>query len=414
MKLAAILLIFACGICFAQRSGGSSANDPNQGVPTGPGTNAKQAAKKPVTKDDEEALRKRMQIIQAEKDGVEVRIKSIAHFRGIRSNQIMGTGLVLGLAGSGDTKKSVITQQLIANAFKEFGIRLDPTLLDLKNVAAVIVTADLPPFATNGQLIDVQVQSIGDAKSLAGGTLLQTAMYAAGDQSTVYVMAQGSVNVGGFDVSAGGSSAQKNFVTAGRVPEGGIVERGAPTKLVYDGKIYLELNQADLTTAMRVAAKISQAFPNLLATAVNGGTVEMTLPADLPAMEAMSKIEELRVFADTQETIVINEKTGTIVIGGNVRIGPAAIVHGSLSVKIDQDIDVSQPSPFSLGSTVVTQKTNIDVSEPKADVASLAPNTTVADLAKVFHALQLKASDVISILQALREQGALKARIISQ
>jgi flagellar P-ring protein precursor FlgI len=326
----------------------------------------------------------------------------------------MGTGLVVGLGGTGDTKKSIITQQIIANLFKEFGIKLDPSLLDLKNIAAVMVTADLPAFASNGQLVDVQVQSIGDAKSLVGGTLIQTAMYAAGDQSTVYVMAQGSLNVGGYDFSGGGSSAKKNFVTAGRVPEGGIVERGAATKLVWDGKMYLDLSQQDLTTANRIAAKINENYPNLLANAVNGGTIEMVLPIGVSPVDAMSKIEELTVFADTPETIVINEKTGTIVIGGNVKIGPAAIVHGSLNVRIDQDIQVSQPNPFTLGQTVVTQKTTIDVNEPKADVASLSPNTTVADLAKVFHALQLKASDVIAILQALRQQGALKARIISQ
>ena len=194
-----------------------------------------------------------------------------------------------------------------------------------------------------------------------------------------------------------------------------MVERGAPTKLVYEGnKIYLDFNQPDLTTAQRVASKINENYPALNATAVNGGTVELTLPEGVTAMEAMTRIEELRVFADTQETIVINEKTGTIVIGGNVKVGPAAIVHGSLDVRIDQEIRVSQPNSFSLGQTTTTQKTTIDVNEPKADVASFAPNTTVADLAKVFHALQLKASDVIAILEALRQQGALKARIISQ
>lgn len=401
MKTLSLFIVLASAFCFAQGPQGSKQQ-------------AKPAKPPQVSQEEKESQRKYDQIVNAEKNGIEARVKDIAHFRGIRSNQLMGTGLVVGLAGSGDSKKSVVTQQIIANMFKEFGIRLDPAQLDMKNIAAVMVTADLPPFASNGQLVDVQVQSIGDAKSLVGGTLLQTAMYAAGDQSTVYVSAQGSLNVGGFDVSAGGSSAQKNFVTAGRVPEGGIVERGAATKLVYEGKIYLDLNQPDLTTAMRLASKINENYPKLNATAVNGGTIEMVLPADLPAMEAMSRIEELWVFSDTQATIVINEKTGTIVIGGNVRIGPAAVVHGNLSVTIDQDIRVSQPDAFSNGNTVVTQKTNISVDEPKADVASFAPNATVADLAKVFHALQLKASDVISILQALREQGALKARIISQ
>ncbi|HWA82754.1 MAG TPA: flagellar basal body P-ring protein FlgI, partial [Fimbriimonadaceae bacterium] len=325
MKTLSLILVLASSLCFAQQpaKGGKQPAKPQNGPP-------------PMTMEEKEAQRKVDDIINAEKNGIEARIKGIAHFRGIRSNQLMGTGLVVGLAGTGDTKKSVITQQIIANMFKEFGIKLDPAQLDLKNIAAVMVTADLPPFATNGQMLDVQVQSIGDAKSLVGGTLLQTALYAAGDQSTVYVSAQGSLNVGGFDVSAGGSSAKKGFVTAGRVPEGGIVERGAPTKLVWDGKIYLDLNQPDLTTAMRVASKINENYPKLNATAINGGTIEMTPPPDLPPMEAMSRVEELWVFADTQETIVINEKTGTIVIGGNVRVGPAAIVQGSLNVRIDQ------------------------------------------------------------------------------
>jgi flagellar P-ring protein precursor FlgI len=355
-----------------------------------------------------------MEIMAAEKDGIEVRIKGLGHFRGIRGNQLMGTGLVVGLAGSGDSKKSVITQQIVSNMFKEFGIKLDPSQLDMKNVAAVMITAELPPFSSNGQLVDISVQSLGDAKSLVGGTLLQTPMYAAGDQQTVYVSAQGAIQVGGYDVSSGGASAKKNFVTAGRVPEGGIVEKGAPTKLVYDGKIFLDLNQPDLTTAIRVASKINENYPNLLATAVNGSTIELTLPSDISPIDAMARVEELRVFADTPETIVINEKTGTIVIGGNVKIGPAAIVQGSINVKIDQDVRIVQPNPLSLGTTAAEQKTTITVEEPDGQVVSMAPNATVADLAKVFYALQLKASDVISILQALRAQGALKARIISQ
>lgn len=398
-------LIWFAAIAGGQATKPGSAPPPSQTPKT---------QKPPVDPDREAEEKKLRDIVRAERDGVNVRIKGIAHFRGIRANQLMGAGLVVGLAGTGDTKKSVITQQIIANLFKDFGIKLEPSQLDMKNVAAVMVTAELPPFASNGQAIDVQVQSLGDAKSLAGGTLIQTALYAAGDSATVYVSAMGSVSVGGYDVGQGGSSARKNFVTAGRIPEGGMVERGAPTKLVYDGKIYLDLDQPDLTTAQRVAAKINESYPALRAQATNGGTIELALPDGVAPVSAMSRIEELRVMADSPETIVINEKTGTIVIGGNVRIGPAAIVHGDLNVRIDQDVRVSQPDPFSLGQTVVTTKTNVDVHEPTADVASLAPNTTVADLAKVFHALQLKASDVIAILQALREQGALKARIISQ
>jgi flagellar P-ring protein precursor FlgI len=369
---------------------------------------------RPVAQQQNLSQLKDKSIADAERNGVQVRIKGIAHFRGVRSNQLMGTGLVVGLAGTGDTKKSVFAQQIISNLFKNFGVKADPTQFDVKNVAAVIVTAELPPFASNGQAIDVEVQSIGDAKSLVGGTLLQTPLYAAGDQNTIYVVGQGSVNVGGFDVSSGGASNRKNHVTAGHVPEGGIVERGAATTTVVDGKMYLDLNQADMTTAQRISDLINKEMPEMNACAVDGGSIMLSLPSNLTPVAAMSRIEEMQVYADTLETIVINEKTGTIVIGGNVKIGPAAIVHGSLNVRIDQDVYISQPNPLSLGQTAASQKTNIDVRETKADVASLAPNTTVADLAKVLHALQLKASDVIAILQALREQGALKARIVSK
>lgn len=401
MKTLSLLIVLLAGAAFAQQGG----------KPGG-----KAATPPPVQKPPQEdpSVKKNRAILQAERDGVQVRVKGIARFRGVRANQLMGTGIVVGLAGTGDSKKSVLTQQVISNLFKELGLKIDAAQVDMKNVAVVMVTAELPPFATNGQPIDVQVQSIGDAKSLVGGTLLQTPLFAAGDQQTVYVSAQGPVNVGGYDISSGGSSAKKNHVTAGRVPEGGLVERGAPTKFMVDGRMYLDLNQPDLTTALRVAEAINDKYPQMLASATDGGSISLMVPENMAPVEAMSRVEELRVFADTQETIVINEKTGTIVIGGNVKIGPAAIVHGSLSVKIDQDVIISQPAPYSLGTTQQATKTTIDVDEKRAEVASLAPNTTVADLAKVFHALQLKASDVIAILQALREQGALKARIISQ
>jgi flagellar P-ring protein precursor FlgI len=284
----------------------------------------------------------------------------------------------------------------------------------MKNVAAVMVTAELPPFSTNGQQIDVTVESLGDAKSLVGGTLLQTTLYAAGDRQTVYAAAQGSITIGGYDVSAGGSSASKGHVTAGRIPGGGLVERGAPTKLVYDGKMYLELDTPDLTTAQRVATKLNEQLPSLMASAQNGGTIALSLPDGMTPVEAMSKIEAVKVMSDSPATIVVNEKTGTIVIGANVRVGPAAIAQGSLTVRIDTVYDVSQPRPFTNGQTIVTSESAVTANEPNAQVATLAPNTTVQDLARVFQALQLKAKDIIAILQALRQQGALKARIITQ
>ncbi len=354
-------------------------------------------------------------IKRGEKDGVEVRIKEIARFRGIRPNQLMGIGLVVGLSGTGDTKKSAITSSVVSNLFKDFGINIDSRDIDMKNAAAVMITAELPAYATNGLPIDVSVQSMGDSKSLAGGTLLQAPLYAAGDRETVYAMAQGSLTLGGFDVSSGGNSDKKNFVTAGRIPGGALVQRGDPTKVVYpESKMYIDLDAADLTTAQRVASRIGEAYDFLKPVAINAGTIEITLPQGASDVQTMSQIEQVKVFVDEAGTIVVNERTGTIVMGGNVRVGPAVIAHGSLSVRIDEQLIVSQPEPFSQGRTVVAGQKSVGANESNAQIATIAPTTTVADLARIFQALDLKAADIISILQGLRQQGALKARIITQ
>lgn len=352
-------------------------------------------------------------IRQAESEGMEVRIKEVARFRGVRPNQLMGTGLVVGLGGTGDSKKSAITQSIVSNLFKELGINIDASQVDNKNVAAVMITAELPPFAANGQAIDVQVQSLGDAKSLVGGTLLQCPLYVAGDRTSPYAVAQGAVNLGGYDISAGGSSASKNFVTAGSVPGGALVERMAPAKMVHDGKIYLDIDNQDMTTATRIAAKLREVYPKYNPTATNSGTIELVI-GDADPVQAMSQIEQVKVFVDSTGTIVINEKTGTIVIGGNVKVGPAVVVQGSISVRIDEEVLISQPNAFSQGQTATQTNTSLSVSESNATVATMAPTTTIADLARVFQAMKLKAADIISILKELKRQGALKARIISQ
>lgn len=391
-----------------------------------PGTPPKNDPKAPSAKEkaEQDRIARELARLQNQRDqdlhrgetqGVQVRIKEISRFRGVRPNQLMGVGLVVGLAGTGDSKKTTLTSSIVSNLFKDFGIQIEATEVDMRNIAAVMITAELPPFATNGLPIDVSVQSLGDAKSLAGGTLLQAPLYAAGDRETIYLMAQGPLTLGGYDVSGGGSSAKKNFVTAGRIPGGGLVQKGAPTKVLYpDRKMYLDLDVADTTTADRVAKAIVKAFPELMANATNPGTVELTLPAEAGDVQTMSRIEQLQVFVDTLGTIVVNERTGTIVMGGNVRLGPAVIAHGSLSVRIDEQILISQPEPFSNGSTVVVPQYNVDANEHTTQIATIAPTTTVADLAKIFQALDLKAADIISILQALRQQGALKARIVVQ
>jgi flagellar P-ring protein precursor FlgI len=364
--------------------------------------------------DKKEAKSKQERILNGEQNGVEVRLKDIARFRGIRAQQLKGIGLVTGLAGTGDSKKSAITRELFANYFKDLGIKIDAEDVDNKNVAAVMITCELPAFATSGQYIDVNVETIGDAKSLVGGTLIQSFLYVVGDKQTVFAAAQGQVTVGGFDVSAGGSSSSKGHVTAGTIPGGAIVEKSLPGKFVFDGRMYLDLDDADITTAERTAAKLNELYPPYLAHAENAGTISLILPPDETAISAMSRIELVKVMSDAQATIVIDEKTGTIVFGANVKVGPAAIAQGSLNVRIDTIFDVSQPAPLSKGQTVIVPNSNINVDERTAQIATLAPNTTVQDLAKMFQALQLKPKDIISILRALKTQGALKARIISQ
>lgn len=394
-----------------------------QGAPGVPPKNDPKALS-PKDKAEQDRIARELARLQNQRDhdlqrgetmGVQVRIKEIARFRGVRPNQLLGVGLVVGLSGTGDSKKTTLTSSIVSNLFKDFGIQLDAAEVDMKNIAAVMITAELPPFATNGLPVDVSVQSLGDAKSLAGGTLLQSALYAAGDRETIYAMAQGPLTLGGYDVSGGGSSAKKNFVTAGRIPGGALVQKGAPTKVIYpDRKMYLDLDTADTTTADRVAKAIAKSFPEFNAVAINPGTIEITLPEAATDVQTMSRIEQVQVFVDTQGTIVVNERTGTIVMGGNVRLGPAVIAHGSLNVRIDEQILISQPEPFSNGSTVVVPQYNVDANEHTTQIATIAPTTTVADLAKIFQALDLKAADIISILQALKQQGALKARIVVQ
>lgn len=347
---------------------------------------------------------------QVEDEGVEVRLKDIARFRGVRSNQLTGIGLVMGLEGTGDSKKSQATQTVLANLLKDFGTVVDPRSIDAKNVALVTITAELPPFAKPGTRIDVRVSSIGDAKSLQGGTLLQAPLYAAGNREVAYCVAEGPVSIGGFNVGGGGSTVQRNHSTVGLIPGGGIVENSVQTKVLFNGTLFLELDTADLTTANRVASKINE-MPNFYASALDGATVSVSVPEDIPIVQAMSVLERVSVFADTPAAVVINERTGTIVVGGNVRLGPAAIAHGGLNVRIQTFNDVSQPAPFSRGETVEVKNTEVDVEQEPADIAMLPPSATVQDLARIFQALRLKPTDIIAILQALRAQGALKARI---
>lgn len=351
------------------------------------------------------------QALDAERNGIQVRIKDVGRFRGVRRNQLLGYGLIVGLEGTGDSRKTPFTQTLLANAMKSFGTMIEPGSMEAKNIATVAITAELPPFASPGNSIDITVQSIGDAKSLQGGYLLQAPLFGANDKENAVAVAQGAISIGGFNVSAGGNKIQKNHVNVGRIPGGAIVERVIPYQLVYSGKMFVELDEGDLTTANRIATRIREVRPEFNPVAIDGGTIQIDLPNSLSPVQAMSLIEMVEVKVDIPAMVIVNERTGTIAMGANVRLGPAVISQGSLQIIIEEFNEVSQPGPFSNGRTRDVTNQKVDAVEDTAQVGLLNPVTTIADLARVFQALKVTPRDAIAILQALKEQGSLKARL---
>lgn len=339
---------------------------------------------------------------------VETRIKDIAKVQGVRTNQLIGYGLVVGLAGTGDSTKNIQTMQSIANMLKNFGVTVTSSQLQSKNVAAVMVTAQLPPFVKSGDTIDITVSSMGDAKSIQGGTLLQTPLKAGNGQ--IYAVAQGPVSTGGFSAGRGGNSQQKNFPTVGTTPNGAIVERDVPVELLSNGTIKLALNQPDFTTASRISDAINGRFGSV-AISRDPGTVEVSIPADYRSdlVNFVALIEELQVVPDNIAKVVINERTGTIVMGSNVTIDEVAVAQGGLSVKISKSYNVSQPPPLSGGDTVVTPETKVEVKEDQAHVMTLPATANVGDVVNALNAIGATPRDIISILQAIKAAGALHA-----
>ena len=379
-----------------------------QGAPAK--STAKAASQKSQLSADELRALKAME--ESVKEGIEVRVKDIARFRGVRSNQLLGYGIVVGLEGTGDSKKTPFTSTLLANAMKQYGTMVNPNDFGLKNVATVSVTAELPPFASPGNRLDVTVQSIGDAKSLQGGTLLMTTLSSPGRPETTMAVAQGSVSIGGFNASGGGgNSIQKNHVNVGRISGGAFIESVPQYQMVFEGnKLFVELDEGDITTADRLVASVRKQT-GYAAAAVDGGTVCVVVPPSENPISAMAKIEKVTVFSDIPALVVVNERTGTITISGNVKLGPAVVARGNLKITITSEPVISQPAPLGQGNTVVTDQTNVEAKEEKAQIGVLAPAATLGDLAKLFQKLKLSASDIIAILDSLKQQGALKARI---
>lgn len=342
--------------------------------------------------------------------GVAVRVKDISKIDGVRNNQLMGYGIVVGLAGTGDTNKATFTFQSIVNMLKNFGITVSAGDMKLKNVAAVMVTAQLPPFAKSGDTLDVTVSSLGDAKTLQGGTLLFTPLKAADGQT--YAVAQGPLSIGGFSAGKQNNSVQKNHQTVARVPNGATVEQEVATTFAENNYVTWSLNQSDFTTANRMAKQINARFNHPgLAQAVDGATVRVALPPfyrDNP-VGFISIVENVELVTDEAAKIVINERTGTVVMGGEVKVSPIAISHGSIQVKIDQAQSVSQPKPFSRGKTTTTNSTNVQVEEEKASNVLLPAGANVRDLVEALNTIGATPQDIIAIIQAIKEAGALKA-----
>ena len=338
------------------------------------------------------------------------RIKDISKVQGVRSNQLMGYGLVVGLNGTGDGNKSTETIQSIVNMLKSFGVSVDQGTLKPKNIAAVVVTATLPPFVREGDTIDVTSSSIGDAKSIQGGTLLQTPLRAG--NGNVYAVAQGPVSTGGFVAGNGGSTATKNFPTVGTTPNGAIVERSVEDDLGTNGKLSLSLSQPDFTTASRVANAINAQYGGI-ARATNPGRIDISVPAYYRSnvVGFVSSIEELPVIPDNTAKVVVNERTGTIVMGGDVSVDEIAITQGGLSISVQKNQNASQPDPFSYGTTIVTKNTDVNVTEDKASTIVLPATASISDIVGALNAVGATPRDTISILQAIKAAGALHAEL---
>jgi flagellar P-ring protein precursor FlgI len=340
-----------------------------------------------------------------------VRIKDITQIQGVRQNQLVGYGLVVGLNGTGDGDKAKFTIQSLASMLEKMGMTVDPATIKVKNVAAVMITADMPPFSRPGMRMDVSVSSIGDAKDLKGGTLLFTPLKAADGQT--YAIAQGAISTGGFSAQGSGGSAQKNFPTVGRVVGGALIEKEVLTGLKNKESLLLTLNHQDFTTATRVADSINTAFSSSIARASDSGGIEVRVPPKYAdnVVGFVTFIEALGVTPDVESKVVVNERTGTVVIGENVRISKVAIAHGNLSIQIKESADVSQPLPFSQGQTVATPNSDISVKEDKALIYLMEEGVSIGEVVRALNALGVTPRDLISIFQALQAAGALHAKL---
>ena len=340
------------------------------------------------------------------------RLKDISDFQGIRDNQLIGYGLVVGLNGTGDKQQTFFSVQTLANMLQRAGVNIEGQLstIQVRNIAAVFVTATLPPFTRPGMKIDVTVSSIGDAKNLSGGTLLLTPLSA--PDGKIYAAAQGPLVLGGYSAGPATNAKVVNHPTVGRIPEGALVERDASIDLHQLHAVNILLRDADFETAEETAAVINEKLGGKLARVVDSRRIEIAdvqaAGGDIPAL--LAKIGELPVHTKPPARVVVNEKTGTVVMGGNVTIGPCAILHGNLSIQVTTQFNVSQPAPFSkTGETKVVPETNVESQEAPVQVVQLKEGATVEELIRGLQTMGASARDVVAILQAIKQAGALNA-----
>ncbi len=342
--------------------------------------------------------------------GWAVRIKDIATFSGVRDNQLIGYGLVVGLAGTGDKKDSVFTLSSMKNMLDKMGIGVKSSALKIKNVASVMVTARMPVSSKPGTKLDVTVSSVGDATSLMGGVLLQTALK--GVDGKIYCLAQGPLTVGGFSASGEAAQTTKNVNTVGIIPGGGIIERGIPFEFNQQNKLTLNLRVGDFSTAQHIAERLNEAMGGPFAHAVDAMSVSLDVPPQHRnnLVPLMASVENLEVTPDTPAKVVVDEKTGTVVLGRDVRISRAAVAHGNLQITVQESEQVSQPGPFSQGQTVVTPQTDLNTREESRRLV-MVEGATLQELVDGLNAIGATPRDLISILRSLQASGSLHAAL---
>ncbi|MDR0453517.1 MAG: flagellar basal body P-ring protein FlgI [Deferribacteraceae bacterium] len=339
-----------------------------------------------------------------------VKIKDLANVEGIRENQIFGYGLVVGLNGTGDKDQTKFTTQSLANMLERMGITVNKNDVKVKNIAAVMVTAKLPPFARAGQTIDVTISSVGDAKSLEGGTLLLTPLSAPNGQ--IYATAQGPISVGGLSASAGGANVTKNHPTAGRIPNGATVEK----EIVFamdSGAFNLFFNKYSLSDVISAKTAINTFMGAEIASVSSPSNITVKVPGELSGSfyDFLNSVLSIEIEPETFAKVILDERTGTIVMGSEVRISTVAVAHGNLTITVTNNIEISQPDAFSMGQTAVTQQPAVEMAEDTAKLMIVPEGVTVSDLVKALNAIGVTPRDLISILQAIKAAGALHAQL---